>query len=234
MLAGFEHAGSFRLGDQHLDLFLCDRCLALLLLPKQPEHRLGRDVEEPNRRRRRAGQCRHQRRHGARDGLGMAQRQVLGNELADDQRQIGDGRKHGHIRQPAGGAIRHTALDEDLCELRAESYAGIGAGDQAHGRDADLDRRQETTWIGCERERAIGASAALLRESPQARSPRRDYRQLGKRKQPVEGYEDQHNGDFEHGHEAGCLSLAGPLLSCQVGSVPDPASRRLRRLTALP
>ena len=93
---------------------------------------------------------------------------------------------------------------------------GVGPGYEAHGGDADLHRRQETAWVGGERKCTVGASAALLSESPQARSPRRNDSKFGKRKEPIEGDENQHNGNFKHGHEAGSFA-PGPLLSFSWG-----------------
>ena len=114
MLAGFQNARAFGFGDQHLDLFFRHGALALRRLPKQPEHRLGRDVEQPDRRSRHTRQRRHQWRDGAGDALGMAQRQVLGHQLANDQRQVGDCRKDDDVGQPVGDTISHATVNENL------------------------------------------------------------------------------------------------------------------------
>jgi hypothetical protein len=75
-----------------------------------------------------------------------------------------------------------------------------------------LDGRQEAARIGGERQCPIGTFAALLGEGSETGAPRRNNSKFGKRKQPIEGYEDQHNGNFEHDPEAGSLA-PGPLLS---------------------
>ncbi len=82
--AGFENARRFRFGNDRLDFFVGDFALAFLRQTQQAEDEVRRGLEQPDDGRRRRGERRHDRRHGACDALGVTQGQRLRHQLADD------------------------------------------------------------------------------------------------------------------------------------------------------
>ena len=58
--------------------------------PSSAQHQPARHVEQPDQRRGDRRDERHDRRDARGDALGIAQRDLLGHQLADDQRQVGD------------------------------------------------------------------------------------------------------------------------------------------------
>ncbi len=94
-LFGLEHALALGLGDDGLDLFVGDALVALAALAEQAQHAAARDVEQQDQRRADRGD--HAPSAGATRAampLGVAQRDLLGHQLADDQRDVGDDDDH--------------------------------------------------------------------------------------------------------------------------------------------
>ncbi len=87
-----EHAGVGALFDEVGDLLLRGRGLHVLAEPEDFQHRIGGEGEEPDDGGGEHGQTGH--RFGDEHGpaLGIAQRDALGHEFADDEREIGDDR----------------------------------------------------------------------------------------------------------------------------------------------
>ncbi len=139
-LAGLEHAGVFGFRDDRTDFLVGHALFALGGLAEQHEDNLAGFVEDPDDRRRDLGNQHHRRCDGAGDSLGVFQRQLLWNKLADDQRQVGDSGDHqtdaGHI----GPARWHALSDEPLAEAIAQSRPGNCARENPDQRDADLHR----------------------------------------------------------------------------------------------
>ena len=143
-LVGFDGAVMLGLGDQHLDLLVGDLFLALAVLAEQPQNRAAGEIEQEDERQRHLGQDGHGRRDHDGDALGIAQRDLLGHEFADDQRAVGDRRHDDADAERIGKAGRHSHRHEGLAQPLAERCAGECARQHADQRDADLHGGQET------------------------------------------------------------------------------------------
>ena len=77
---------------------------------------------------------------------------------------------------------------------------GQGAGDDADQRDADLDRGQEFSGIGSQRERAARAADAAFDQRREARRTGGDDRKLRHRQQTVDDDQDRHDRKFQIKH----------------------------------
>ena len=121
-----------------------------------------------------------------RDRLGRAQRDLLGHDLTDDQRDIG--REHDDEAEADG--VRGLAARPSACKRSrhrlAQLRAGKSAGEDRDQGDAALHGRQEAARVGGEVERALGAAAAALGHRLQPRLARRDDRQLAHRQNAVQ------------------------------------------------
>ena len=201
-LVRFDGAVMLGLGDQHLDLLVGDALLALLALAEQIEDGAAGNVEQPGQRCGDLGEHGHEGCGAHRDRLGIAQRDLLGNELADDQRDIGDDRHDDADAEGAGHPVGNAIVDEQVAQALAERGAGEGAGEHADQRDADLHGRQEAAGIGAELERAAGAAHVPVDHRFQPGRAGRDDRQFGHGEQAVDDDEDDHRADFEINHGA--------------------------------
>ena len=116
-------------------------------LGASPRRRAGRGRPrsrgaEPDDRLADRGEQRHRSGDEGGDALGIAEREALRHQLADDQRDIGggdddegEGERTGDVGE-AGARARTSAR-------APEGGAGEGAGEDADQGDADLDRREE-------------------------------------------------------------------------------------------
>ena len=156
------------------------------LRPKQPEDQGAGPVEQPDERRGRDRQPPHRPRHDDRDRLGRAKRELLGHQLADDQRQEGDEDDDDAEADRLRGLGLETENTQALGHRAAEAGARISAGQNADQRDPDLHGRQEAARIGRQCERALRAAAAGLGAGAQPRLARRDDRQLAHREHAVQ------------------------------------------------
>ena len=98
-------------------------------------------IEQPDGRSRDTRQCRHQWRDSARDAFSVTQRQVLGHQFADDQRQVGDRGKHAGVGKPFGDPFGYALIEKYPGKIGAEGRARVGACSKPDGRDADLGGR---------------------------------------------------------------------------------------------
>ena len=114
-----------------------------------------------------------------RDRLGRAQSELLGDELADHQREIGGERDHddeADIVRPLGA---HPEGLDPLAHRLAERGARDGAGDDPDQGDAELHRGEELARVGGQQDRHFGALVALLGRHPEPRRASRDDGELG-------------------------------------------------------
>ena len=102
------------LGDQHLDLLVGDLLLALAMLAEQPKHRTAGEIEQEDERQRHLGEDGHGRRDHDGNALGIAQRDLLGHQLADDERAVGDGGDDHADPEGSGYARRHAPCDQHV------------------------------------------------------------------------------------------------------------------------
>ena len=170
--SGREHVA------EHAPLLLCQGVvsgdeLAQLLLgqlltggvrvtPEEPHERVGRDREQPDDRT-------HQRREPVqgwrddqRDPDRLLQRQALGHELAQHQREVGDEEREDHQSGGGGGCLGQSELLEVWREVRGEGRATVRGGEEARHGDADLNRGEESVGVAGH-VGDPGAPGALLR-----------------------------------------------------------------------
>ena len=98
--------------------------------------------------------------------LRVAQGELLGHQLADDDGEIGDEADHDAVAQGLGGALGHALGQEDVGQPAAERGAREGAGQDADEGDADLDRGQEPARILHENQGRAGARSGPARPWP--------------------------------------------------------------------
>ena len=159
VLFAFDHPAAGGFGKEHVQFFRRDRALPRGTHAEQAnQHARGR-IEQPHERRRHARQDRHGPRHDQRDGHRRPQRDLLGHELADDQRGIGgdgDDRREADFR---GILLGHAQHGEPFARGSAQAGARIGTRNDPDQRDADLHGRQELARIGCQGDGRGGALA---------------------------------------------------------------------------
>jgi hypothetical protein len=136
----------------------------------------------------------HRRRHDAGDPLGMAQCEVLGNQFADDNWEIGNESNHHGVADRIGRKGAHAVFAKSVGKHVGQRRAGKHAGENADHRDADLHCRQETARIVGQPERDRRAPAAIIRHQLQPGFARRHNREFGQREHPVKGDQKGRNG----------------------------------------
>ena len=201
-LVRFDGAVMLRLGHQHLDLLVGDLLLALLLVAQQSQHATAGHVEQPDQGGGDLRQHGHRRRHAHRHRLGIAQRDLLGHQLADDQRNVCDERHHDADADRVRQSRRHAVIDQQSRKAFAERGAGEGARENADQGDADLHRRQEAPRVGAERQRAAGALHLAVDHRLEPGGAGRNDGQLGHCQQAVDEHEDDDRGDLDIEHGA--------------------------------
>ena len=199
-LGALHHARALGLGDHHADLLVADPVLAPAGSAEKREDRPPRAVEEPDEGRRPDRERPHRGGHARRDGLGPGEGDLLRNEFARDQREVGD-RQHDETDAKAiREARRHPERGQGVREARAERGAREGARQDPHEGDADLDRGEEPPRILGKAKGHRRAALAAFGPDLQARGARGDHRELGHGEHPVEGDQREDDGDLEeHG-----------------------------------
>jgi hypothetical protein len=140
-----------------------------------------------------------------------AQRELLGHQLARDQRSIGgerdDDRKADGQR---GFGVETQQRLQPLAHRPPQARARIGAREDADQRDAHLHRRQEAAGIGGELARDLRAAAAALFRRLQARIAGRNDREFGHGENAVEQDQDRDDRDVrpgKGGHRAALMII---------------------------
>ena len=198
-LAFLDHARPARLGDDQVQLLGGDVILRFAVQPQQLEDQRARPVEHPHQRRGQLRQPQHRRRHQHRDRLGRAQRELLGHQLAHDQRRIGgqaDDQRESRIFRQVG---RHAQPLQPLAHRPAQAGARIGARDDADQGDADLHGGQEPARIRRQLQRDPGAAAPGLLHRLQPWPPRRHDGELGHGEDAIERNQRQNDDDVDPG-----------------------------------
>ena len=77
----------------------------------------------------------------------MAQGELLGNKLADDDGKERDEADHDTKPEGFGNSGRDPVRGQNLRQASTQGRARKGAGEDAHEGDADLDRREEASGI---------------------------------------------------------------------------------------
>ncbi len=197
-----EDAGVGALGDHRLDLLLGHRRSA-------PRRGAARSPSTASVERRRnqtigvpiGGEHGHRAGDEGGDALGVPERQPLRHQLADDQRDVGGGDHDDGEGQRAGdgGQCRYPA--QHAGERLGQGGAGVGAGEDADQRDADLHRGEKSGRILAEPERPAGAAVAGPGHGLEPSPPGGDDGELGHGEEPVQNNEHQHDRDGDE-HQA--------------------------------
>ena len=197
LFLGLEHALALGLGDDRLDLFVGDAILAGPCAAEQRQHQAARLVEQPHQRRGDRRDHRHAGRRAGRNPFGIPQRQLLGHELAEDQREIGNRKDHDADPDGAGGRIRDAALQQEFTQPVAEGGARKGARQHADQADADLCRRQEFARVLGQLQRHCRALVAIGGHDFQPRRAGRNNGEFRHGKQPVQEDQNDDDDDFD-------------------------------------
>ena len=160
-LLAFDHAGGLGFGNQHLDFFLGDLRLRGAALAEKGEHETSRYIEEPDEGARDLRQEHHGRCDRAGNGFGIAQRDLLRHQFADDQREIGNGGDD----DAEGDRIGIVAVEAGGFETAGEPRAERRTGDAP----ARMPTKVIPTWT-VERKRPGSEASAKARREP--RTPR--------------------------------------------------------------
>ena len=147
------------------------------------------------------GQDVHRRGDAGGHRLGIGQRKLLGHQLADDQRAVGDERHHDADAERIGDAARHAQFGERVGEAQADGGARKGARQHADQRDADLHGGQELAGVGGQEQGALGAGDATLGHHAQARRPGGHHGQFRHRQQTIENDQGDDKAEFDDQHD---------------------------------
>ena len=154
--------------------------------PSEPEHAGGGEPQKHRDGLRYRGQEVHGGRDVACDALAVGKGEVLRHKLADNERDIGDAGDDDSRR----GGLRMAADERNAVkqfgELRRQGELAVGAGQDRHNGNADLDGGQEAGGIAVQRQSGRRAAAAVGRHLLQPRWPRRHNRQLRHDEEAVE------------------------------------------------
>ncbi len=181
-LGHVEHAGLRALRDHALHLLLRHRALALLRDAQEAGKRPGGNAEEPHDGGAGDGEPRHDRGNGGGDALGIVEGDALWHQLADDEREIGDG-DHDQGERDGIGVGAERLLPHQAQRL-GQRGAGKGAGEDADQSDADLHGGEKTRRLFEQLQRRARAGHVLVRHLLQPGATRR------------------HDGQLRHGEEA--------------------------------
>ena len=193
-LVALDHARGRSFGDQRLDLFFRDGRLLAGVAADEAEHEPGRGIQQPDDGRGDAREHVHGRRDGARDPLGIAQREILGNQFADHDREIGDQPDHDGVADCGRRERAQPVFAKCVGEHVGQRRAGKHAGENADHGDADLDGRQEAARILGQPEGDRRAAPAVLGHHLQPGFARGHDREFGQREHPVKGDQEGRNG----------------------------------------
>ena len=214
-----DRARAFRLGDEQPDLLLGDPLLRLLVAPEQAQDEPRGDLEQSQPTGAgHAGERRHWRRHEGGNALGIAERDLLGHELADDERKISDDRDHDGNPDRLGGPGPKTEHLEPVGQILGQGSPTKGAGEHPDERDADLDAGEEAGLIVEQAQRRPGPRAAFSAMAASAAGGG-DEREFGHGKEAIEDDQEGNDAEFEGEHGV-------PREGLEEGSGPVPAGTR--------
>ena len=161
-LGGLHDPRLSPLPDQDGDLLLRDSRVGRGLHPEHAQDGAGGEAEEADQRARHARQPAHRARYQRGDRLGVAERQLLGHQFADDQREVGDDGD----RDPEADLVAvggQAGYPRDAAPDRGpQAVATECAGEDADQGDADLHRGEEAAGVVRQVERGLRARIARL------------------------------------------------------------------------
>ncbi len=182
-------------GDHHPQLLLVDLVAGGVgVAAEEADEQVGRERQQPDDRCHHGGELAERRREELGDPHRALQREPLGHELTEDQRQV----RHdegGHDQRHRVGRRGAEAL-EDGREGRCERRGTEGGGEEARHRDADLHGREEPVGVAGEGGDRVPA-APLGVEALHLSGAQRDQRDLGRREHTAHQDERENEQDVD-------------------------------------
>ncbi len=168
--------------------------LGLRVAAEKPDHRVRGDRQQPDDRAGDLGDPVDHRPERQREALRALQRQALGRELAQHQRQVGDGDGDQHQGGRHGHALGEAPVHEHRSQVAGQGGATERCGQEAGQGDADLDRGEEAVRVLVQ----LGDGAPAL-AAPGERAglavPQRDEGDLSGGEHPADEHEDHDQPD---------------------------------------
>ena len=180
LLLAFELSRLGGAGKEHLQLGLGVRGAAVLtrrLETQDAQRKVGRFLQDPDQRLEDDEEPGHRGRHDERDGLRVAERHALRDQLADHDVQVRDDQEGEAIRDDRG---------RDRVEHPREDRLADGTDTQARDRDAELHGRDESRRVRGDAQDDAGPTASLVAELGEARASRGDQGVLGRDEERVQ------------------------------------------------
>ena len=161
LFTGLEHAGILGFDHEGTDFILADLFAGLAALTEQITMPCPIDREATRAGDETFASIIMQGATRTATGFGIAQGDLLRHQFADDERCVGDQGHDGTDPDSIGYALRPAGIDQQAAQPPAERGAGNRARQHADQRDADLDRGEKFSGIGCQRQRAARALDVL-------------------------------------------------------------------------
>ena len=164
LLFRFDQAGRGALGQNGRHLFLGHVRSVAILDAQQLQNARGRGGQQQDEGLQHDRQRRDGLGHLGRHRLGEDQRQALGHQFADDQRDIGDAHDHHGGREEFRVLRQRREGDfQNAIQLARDGRLTIGARQNADQGDAHLDRGQELSRFFRQLQRRPGPPVAPFR-----------------------------------------------------------------------
>jgi hypothetical protein len=128
--------------------------------------------------------------------LGIAERDLLGHQLADDERKIGDDGDHDGDPDRLGGPWPDVERLEPVGQILGQGGPAKCAGEHADERDADLNAGKEAGLIVEQTQRRPGSDGTSLGHGGETRPTRGDERELSHGEEAVEDDQEDDNGEL--------------------------------------
>ena len=204
VLVRLDHTGRGAFDQHGVDLFFGDRRAFGFFHPHGAQQTACGGRQEPHK-----GLGRHSQHvdgsgHQTGKGFGVGLADALGHQLADHDREIGDGQHHKAGGGVARQGLRHAHRNQPHRQRARQSRFTHDTVEHADGGDADLDRRQKTGGVFAQFDSGGSTAVALIDEFLQPGLAGGDQGNLGHGKQAIETDEGK---QYRYFHTAG---PAGP------------------------
>ena len=232
-----KHPGPLALLDERTHVLRRHGRLRLWAESDDAEDAIGECAQEMDHRRCHARDAVHGPGKRERDGEGAVQRDALRHEFAEHHGKHGEDEHHGAERHCIRHARERGHGPEEIRQRAGERRPGIGAGEDADERDADLHGGQKAIGRFREFQRDARPRVALRRELAEARLPRRDERDFGHGEKAVrhEQHEDHDELDRDraHGEILPGWHVRGPVIAPRAPGTKHDARRVPRRCRSM-
>ena len=188
----------------------------LRLRAEQVQHQRGCLAQQPYRRGRHPRQQAERSGHHGGDAFRVAQRQLLGHQLAEYQGEEGDDQHGEHQRHRAGIGRDKGQVGERALQPRAELLAAEHAGEDADQCDAELRGGQEAVRVIGQRPGPRRAAHALALHEGEHGPPGGDQGKLGEREGAVEQDEQSQDKELKsERHGPACIEKLRGVQPCR-------------------